>query len=110
MLNQLGQVTKFLVCKYQFRKHGKQYANLRTFSVKFLPATNYSGSRIKITDNRHNQSKILSYDYSVGNVAEQSITWLENNLGINIIGFSHIDKTGQYIIITDNFDNLIKTK
>ena len=94
-------------CNYQFRKGGKLFSNLRTFDVKIIPATNYRGTRVKIFDNRHSQSKTLGYDYQVGNIAEQAITWLENNLSIDIIGFSHIDKTGHYILITDNFDKLI---
>ena len=99
------------ICNYRFSKHGNLYANFRTFTVKFLGATDFRGERVKITDTRHKQSKILSYDYQMGNIAEQSITWLENNLGINIIGFSHNDtknNTYQYIVMTDNFDKTIK--
>lgn len=35
----------------------------RVFSVKYLPATNTKHARVKITDERHEVSKTIPYDY-----------------------------------------------
>ena len=80
----------------------------RGIKVKYIGATNYKGSRIKITDERFDQSKIIDYSYKYGNVLDQSIDYLQNN-GFNIIGYSEMKN--DYIIFCDNWgDDCIKLK
>ena len=80
----------------------------RGFKVKYLGPTNYKDSRIKITDERFEQSKVIDFRHEYNNTLDQAIDYLERN-GFNIIGYSEM-KNG-YIIICDNWgQNCIKLK
>ena len=64
-----------------------------------MGATNTKGSRIKITDERFEESITLSYDYKYNNGIEQAIEYLSNK-GFNLIGRTE-DR-----ILTDTFKPL----
>lgn len=81
----------------------KNINNVHVLKVKFLGATNYTGSRIKITSERFRDSKILSYDYKIGNVIEQAIEYLQMK------GYSVLSKAGGkdcYYIVSETFKSL----
>ena len=60
--------------------------NTRALDIKYLPATNHKGSRIKISDNYREikESKTFSYCYKTGDVLQQAVNILNEN-GIKII-------------------------
>ena len=58
--------------------------HLHLIKVKFLGATNTKGERVKITSTRHNNSKIISYDYKFDNALEVAKDYLENDLKYTI--------------------------
>jgi len=71
--------------------------NLQSFSITPLGATNTLGTRTKITDNRFNKSKIISYDYSLNSHYDNAKKYLEGK-GYQIAFLSET-KTG-YILLT----------
>lgn len=84
--------------------------NYRIIKVKFLGATDYTGSRIKIYETKRfkdekTQSKIFSYDYAVGNVLKQALEILKEN-GFNIVGTG--SEFDNYYIICDNWGENFK--
>ena len=84
--------------------------NYRVIKVKFLGATDYTGSRIKIYETKRfnddkTQSKIFSYDYAVGNVLQQAIGILKEK-GFNIVGTG--SEFDNYYIICDNWGENFK--
>ena len=80
----------------------------RGFKIKYLGPTNYKGSRLKITDERFDQSIIIGFSYEYDNVLYQAIDYLEKN-GFNIVGYSEMKN--DYIIFCDNWgDDCIKLK
>tara|TARA_R100000664_G_C2686760_1_gene92469 strand:+ start:25 stop:393 length:369 start_codon:yes stop_codon:yes gene_type:complete len=80
--------------------------NFKGFEVKYLPATKYTGERIKITDTRFNKSRIISYDYSANSTLEIVVKFLLEN-GIQVKGKIWNEKRGIHILFTDNFETLI---
>jgi len=80
----------------------------RGIKAKYLGPTNHKGSRIKITDERFEQSKIIDFGYEYNNTLDQAIDYLEKN-GFNIIGYSEMKN--DYIIFCDNWgDDCIQLK
>jgi len=79
-----------------------QVQNMRAIRVKYLPATNNRGSRIKLTEQRYQTTDTitLSYDYAIGNGTEQAINYLQNK-SINILGKS--DLKGETILFSDSW-------
>lgn len=76
----------------------------RGIKVKYLEGS----SRIKLTDERFEQSKIIDYDYNGGYTLDQAIDYLDKN-GFNIVGYSEMKN--EYIIFCDNWgDSCIKLK
>ena len=59
--------------------------NLHLIEVKYLPATNYRGSRYKMTSERFGDSITKSYDYSLNSVQDMAVKWLKEH-GQKIIG------------------------
>ncbi len=83
--------------------------NTRAIKVKFVGATNTKGSRIKLTDDylsERKQSVFVSYDYSIGNVAEQGLKYLIDK-GFNII--ARASNENEYIFLVDNWVDDYKT-
>ena len=67
-------------------------------------------SRIKLTDEQFNQSKIINYSCGLisGNILDQAIDYLAKN-GFNIVGYSEMKN--DYVIFCDNWgDDCIKLK
>ena len=59
----------------------------QAFEIKYLGATTYKGSRVKIKDMRFNRSKTLNYNYSVGNVITQAQEYLVSQ-GYKVINYT----------------------
>lgn len=83
------------------------YMNTITFTVKFLGATNYKGSRIKISEvkryqEQKNNSVTLSYNYDIDNTFYQGIEYLEKK-GAKIVGFS--STINEYLVFCDNWSD-----
>lgn len=76
--------------------------NHRVITVKFLAPTNYSGSRIKLTEHRgeRKESKILSYDYSIGNMLHQAVQYMQS-IGLNVVACGELGY--DYCIMSDSF-------
>ena len=70
--------------------------NFHILKVKYLSPTNYKGARVKITSERFEQSKIISYDYSKNSIKDMAIDWLEKE-GFEIIGHGE-GKNHDYIV------------
>jgi hypothetical protein len=80
--------------------------NLRAFEIKFIPVTNLRGARVSINDLRHNKRKIIPFDYEQSNIKDMANDYLKFSLGI-ICLYGCETKKG-YIILTDNFNIMIK--
>lgn len=76
--------------------------HFKTFKVKFLGATNYRGSRVKITDTRLGNSVTIPYNYKFNNINEIAFDYL-NSKGLEIEGFSWDEKGQFYNILTKDF-------
>lgn len=84
--------------------------NYRMIKVTFLGATDTLGSRIKLTETkRYNddktESKVFSYDYSVGNVEQQAMNILTKN-GWNVI--CRASDLDNYVLLCDNWSDEYK--
>ena len=81
--------------------------HLRGFVVKYLSPTDYRGSRVKITDTRHQESVILSYDYQIGHTTQQAIAHLLNR-GISCNAFTSDDNKNLTTILSLDFATPLK--
>lgn len=72
--------------------------NFHSITIKYLPATNTRGSRIKLISTRFKCSVVLDYD-QIGDTTAQSANWLAAK-GFNIVG---VCEDGN-MIITSTFD------
>ena len=90
---------------YQFRRDGKKYKHHRGFKIKFMPATNTRGERVGIYDMRFRRNDVIPYDYSLSNIREIAIQWLEKS-GIKITGFFYNHATHEYFLTTDSFESV----
>lgn len=66
--------------------------NMRAFEVKYLGHTNHNGSRIRITDTRHNRSIIIPYDYESNSATETALKYL-NKRGFRIVKKVCLERT-----------------
>ena len=83
-------------------------SHYRGIKIKYLGATDYRGSRIKLTDERFSQSKTINYSYNSGHTIDQAIDYLNNN-GFKVVGYSEMKN--DYVIFCDNWgDDCIKLK
>ena len=80
--------------------------NMRAIKVKFLPPTNTRGTRIKLTEQRfQNTDNItLSFDYEIGNGTKQAIKYLQEK-GINLIGKAELKKETIFFSDSWQYDN-----
>lgn len=80
----------------------KTVNNMRAIKVKYLPPTNYKGSRIKITEERFERvdTFTMPFDYAIGHGTEQAIKYLQNK-GINLIGKAELK--GETILFSDSW-------
>ena len=77
--------------------------HLHLIKVKFLGATNTKGERVKITSTRHNQSKVISYDYQFNNALEVAKDYLENDLKYTIKATCELSKDGLQGVLVKEF-------
>ena len=73
--------------------------NFHSITIKYLPATNTRGSRIKLISTRFKCSIVLNYDYQIGDITAQAANWLTAK-GFNVVGACEDGK----MIITSTFD------
>ncbi len=78
----------------------------RGIKVKFLGATTYKGSRIKLTDERFDESKTIEYKHTGGDTLDQAIDYLMKN-GFKIKGYSEMKN--EYIVFCDNWGGIFFT-
>lgn len=81
--------------------------NLHLIEVKYLPATNTRGSRIKATSLRFGDSVVIPFDYSANNIAQGFILWLSannNDLGIKYSSYDEVNH--RYILATPVFESI----
>lgn len=83
--------------------------HFKAFKVKFLGATNYRGSRVKITDTRMGKSVTIPYNYKFNNIKEIAFDYL-NSKGLEIEGFSWDEKGQFYNILTKDFEFTLDKK
>ena len=81
--------------------------HLRGFTVTYLGPTNTLGSRVKITDTRHNTNIVLSFDYAIGDTVKQSVDYLLKQ-SIKIDSFTWNTKTNVYTIFSKDFATPLK--
>lgn len=79
--------------------------NLRQFKVTFCGPTNSLGARVKVTEPARfngdkNVSVTLSYDYAIGDIAEQALDLL-NGLGFKAV--ARCSDKDSYTILCDNW-------
>lgn len=80
----------------------------RSFSIKYLPATNFRSARIAIIDNRLGERVNVPYNYSYNNPWEIAVTYLLNlphPIQIESLGMS---KTDEHVLLTTDFSTSIK--
>jgi len=87
----------------------KEYTlnHLRAFNIKYLPATNYKGTRVVINDLRNKKRVIESYSYEIGDIKNQGFKFLKN-LGIKVYSFYYNEKDSTYTLLSENFETTIK--
>jgi hypothetical protein len=79
----------------------------RGITIKFLGPTDYRGSRIKLIDERFNESVIIEYSHK-NDMFDQSVEFLTKK-GFKIVGFCEMKKG--YVVFCDNWgDDCIKLK
>jgi hypothetical protein len=81
--------------------------NVRIFDIVFLGPTISSGSRVKITDPRYGESKIIPYGYKNNNEGEVAAEYL-NTIGIKI--FAKGESSKGFSLCTKDFGTSIKNK
>ena len=72
----------------------------RGIKVKYLGPTNTKGSRVKLIDERFNQSKTIGYSSNGGDTLDQAHYYLSNN-GFRIVG--HAEMESYYLVLCDNW-------
>ena len=77
--------------------------NYHLLSVKYLGATNYRGSRVKITSDRFEQSVTIPYDYEENTIAGMAQKYLESK-GFELVGLGEAKKG--YILVSSTFKPL----
>jgi len=85
--------------------------NYHIIKVKYLSATNYLPSRVRLTSERFvKNSIIISYDYQYNSALDIARAWLESH-AYNVIGQGESQKIAGYLILSSDgngFERLIK--
>jgi hypothetical protein len=79
--------------------------NLRAFEIKYISPTDTKGARVSINDLRHNKRKIIYFDYEENNIKDMANKYLKE---CGIICLYGCETKKSYIILTDNFNIMIK--
>lgn len=74
--------------------------NFHILTIKYIGASNYLPSRVKIISERFKTSKTIDYDHEFNNTLDIAENWLAAH-GFNIIG--HGEGSNNYYVITDTF-------
>jgi hypothetical protein len=87
----------------------REIPKTRAIFIKYLPPTNYKGSRLKFKDIRNKtESKIVSFSYLFIEIETQIYNQLINS-GFNVVGRASTKK--EYIFFVDNWGkNFISIK
>ena len=92
----------------QMKNYFDNIKRYRAFSVKYRPATNFRGSRIRIIDNRRGERVTIPYDYKYDSPWEIAVTYLLNlphPIQIESLGMSNDDS---HVLLTTDFSTSIK--
>jgi len=77
----------------------KSITNYHALEVKFYGPTTYKRARVKIKDHRFNRTKFISYDYSMNDIREMAINYLESlNSDFKVIGTMEL--TNSYMLVS----------
>jgi len=79
--------------------------NLRCFDISMLQVTEKKGLRVRIKDLRHKKTKIISYSYEFNNCKDEAEVYLKS---LNIPCLYCCETEKGYIILSNNFDKMIK--
>jgi len=79
--------------------------NLHLIQAKYMGATNYTGSRLKLTSLRFGDSLTVSKDYNFGGMADQAEALLKG-LGFKLVGVGYDESKGVYIFASTTFESL----
>ena len=80
----------------------------RAFSVKYMPATNFKGSRVRIIDLRFEEKVYIPYDHEYNSPWEIAVVYLlnlRNPIQIESLGMAN---TGDHVLLTTDFSTRIK--
>ncbi len=72
----------------------------RGFIVKHLGPTNFLGERIKIIDDRFNQSVTIGYKYDAGNSMDQAMSYLKES-GFSVVAVVYMKKKDIILCLMD---------
>ena len=92
----------------QMKNYFDNIKRYRSFSIKYLPATNFRGTRISIIDNRLGERVTIPYDYTYDKPWEIAVTYLLNlphPIQIESLGMSNTD---EHVLLTTDFSTSIK--
>ncbi len=92
-----------LNCSNSRQPKKREYNNVHAITIKYIGPTNNRGSRVSITSDRFKERVLISYDYSMNNIYDMAISYLETK-GFTITGLAET-KNG-YILITNNFKSI----
>ena len=77
--------------------------NFRVFELRYLGPTNCRGTRVKIIDNRWDESKTIPRGHNTNSLVDDAINYLEG-IGIDVIGRGEGNRKDRNFLFTDNFD------
>jgi len=92
----------------QMKNYFDNIKRYRAFSVKYMPATNFKGSRIRIIDLRFEEKVYIPYDYAYDNPWQIAVTYLLNlpdPIQIESLGMANTD---DHVLLTTDFSTRIK--
>ena len=81
--------------------------HLRQIKAKYLPPTNFRGSRVSITDTRHHKRVTIPWDYKLDYLKSQATSYLTSR-GIKIVGYTDVENSDFIYFYTDDFATPIK--
>lgn len=79
----------------------------RMFKAKYLPATNFHGSRILIKDLRQNKKRFIHYSSDGGRMDEQAFNYLKS-IGIKIKALAMADLDEDCLFLSEDFTTELK--
>ena len=92
----------------QMKNYFDNIKRYRAFSVKYMPATNFKGSRIRIIDLRFEEKVYIPYDHEYNSPWEIAVAHLLNlpdPIQIESLGMANTD---DHVLLTTDFSTRIK--